>query len=51
MLLNSSYKKLRKLLINDIKKIIKLPDSIFENAIVETIILVSQKDNHENIVL
>ncbi len=39
LLLNSSYKKIRKLLVNNISKIIKLPDNIFINAIVETIII------------
>ncbi|MBN1184212.1 MAG: N-6 DNA methylase [Bacteroidales bacterium] len=44
LLLNSSYKKVRNLLINNLSKIIKLPDNIFINAIVETIIIQAQKD-------
>lgn len=38
LLINSSYKKVRKLLINNINKIIKLPDNVFINATVETMI-------------
>jgi len=39
MLLNSSYKLLRKQIIDDLIQIIKLPDGIFKEAIVETIII------------
>ena len=39
MLLNSSYKKLRKLIIDNLIQVIKLPDGIFKEAIVETIII------------
>jgi hypothetical protein len=39
MLLNSSYKKLRKIIINNLLQVIKLPDKIFKEAIVETIII------------
>lgn len=39
MLLNSSYKKLRKLILNNLVQVIKLPDGIFKEAIVETIII------------
>ncbi|MCW5886455.1 MAG: N-6 DNA methylase [Candidatus Kapabacteria bacterium] len=39
LLINDSYAKIRKHIINDLRQLIKLPDSIFENAIVETIIL------------
>ena len=38
ILMNSSYKKIRKLLLEKLDFIIKLPDNIFSNAIVETII-------------
>ena len=38
MLVNSSYFELRKYIINDLNKIIKLPDDVFEDAKVETII-------------
>lgn len=43
LLLNSSYKKIRKHIINGIDKIIKLPDNVFINAIVETIIFEAKK--------
>lgn len=43
MLVNESYEKLRVLLINGVEKIIKLPDSVFDNVTVETIILISRK--------
>lgn len=38
ILMNSSYLPLRKLIVNDIIEIVKLPDNIFDEAIVETII-------------
>ncbi len=38
ILMNSSYKKIRKLILDKLDFIIKLPDNIFSNAIVETII-------------
>ena len=38
ILMNSSYLELRKLIVDDLDEIIKLPDNIFEEAIVETII-------------
>jgi len=43
MLLNSSYTKLRKLIIDDLFDLIKLPDNVFEAAKVETIIYSLQK--------
>ncbi|MGN6637696.1 MAG: Eco57I restriction-modification methylase domain-containing protein [Mucilaginibacter sp.] len=39
ILVNESYKKIRNLIIDHVKKLIKLPDSIFKEAIVETILL------------
>ncbi len=39
MLLNSSYKKLRKLTLDRLLKVIKLPDGVFKEASVETIII------------
>lgn len=39
MLINESYRKIRKFIVDGVEKIIKLPDSIFEKAIVETIII------------
>lgn len=39
ILVNESYKKIRKLLVGGVEKIIKLPDSVFETATVETILL------------
>jgi adenine-specific DNA-methyltransferase len=50
LLLNDSYFKIRKLILNDVQQIIKLPDSIFENAVVETIILLLNKDNKSEFV-
>lgn len=44
MLVNSSYLKLRELIISDITTIIKLPDNIFEAATVETIIFLLAKN-------
>ena len=46
MLMNSSYQKLRKLLIDDLTEIIKLPDNVFEDAAVETIIFIVNKNNN-----
>ena len=43
ILVNSSYKKIRKLLIDDMTRVVKLPDAVFEDATVETIIFEFQK--------
>ena len=43
MLLNSSYTKLRKLIVDDLYDIVKLPDDVFEAAKVETIIYAVRK--------
>ncbi len=43
ILVNSSYSKIRNLLINDITTIIKLPDDVFPDAKVETIIFEFRK--------
>ncbi len=43
MLVNSSYKKLRELLISPLTQIIKLPDDVFPDAKVETMIFVLRK--------
>ncbi|MBT4783937.1 MAG: N-6 DNA methylase [Candidatus Marinimicrobia bacterium] len=51
ILMNSSYLKIRSHLINDIAKIIKLPDNIFTNAVVETILLFIKKSSMSNSVL
>lgn len=51
ILINSSYQKIRERLINGTKKIIKLPDAIFENAIVETIIFQFANSSNEKFVL
>ncbi|WP_346856870.1 TaqI-like C-terminal specificity domain-containing protein [uncultured Draconibacterium sp.] len=50
ILLNSSYKKTRGLLVDNIKTIVKLPDNIFENAFVETITFVASKRDNEKLV-
>jgi hypothetical protein len=50
ILINESYKKIRKYIVNGVEKIIKLPDSVFENATVETIILMTRlKSYNKNI--
>ncbi len=46
ILVNSSYTKIRKLLMDHITSIIKLPDGVFEDAIVETIIFEFRKDSN-----
>lgn len=43
ILIGSSYKKIRHLIIDHVKLLIKLPDNIFEKAIVETIIIQAGK--------
>jgi len=45
ILYNESYKKIRELLLENVtlKKIVKLPDNVFQNVKVETIILIYQK--------
>ena len=48
MLVNESYKKIRKHLIDGVQMIIKLPDSVFESATVETIILQTTKKSKSN---
>jgi type I restriction-modification system DNA methylase subunit len=47
ILVNSSYTKIRKLLLDDMTRIIKLPDDVFEDATVETIIFEFRK-NYSN---
>lgn len=50
LLVNDSYIKTRQLIIDNLVQVIKLPDSIFEKAIVETIIiLLSQKTSNKYI--
>ena len=44
ILVNSSYTKIRKLLIDDMTTIVKLPDHVFEDATVETIIFEFRKN-------
>jgi len=48
LLMNSSYLELRKLIENKIENIIKLPDNIFDEAIVETIIIILNKNSIKN---
>ena len=43
ILVNSSYTKIRKMLLDDMTTIIKLPDDVFEDATVETIIFEFRK--------
>ncbi|MCA1763432.1 MAG: N-6 DNA methylase, partial [Flavobacteriales bacterium] len=46
ILVNSSYRKIRALLLKDVTSIVKLPDHVFKDAIVETIIFELKK--HSN---
>ena len=48
ILVNSSYTKIRKMLLDDITSIIKLPDDVFEDATVETIIFELRKESSVN---
>lgn len=48
MLMNSSYTKLRKLIIPYLHSIIKLPDDVFLDAKVETIIFIVDKNQKSN---
>ena len=48
MLQNASYTKLRKLLVDDLYDLIKLPDDVFEAATVETIIFAVKKECKTN---
>ncbi len=48
ILINSSYTKIRKMLVSAMTKIIKLPDDVFEDATVETIIFQFQKNSNIN---
>lgn len=43
LLMNSSYEKIRSLIISGVYQLIKLPDSIFQNASVETMIFLANK--------
>jgi len=50
ILVNSSYTKIRKFLIDDMTTIVKLPDGTFVDAVVETIIFEFRKgSNQENV--
>jgi len=51
ILMNSSYERLRHSIVDEVEKIIKLPDSIFENAIVETILLFIKRNSISPFVL
>jgi len=50
ILVNSSYTKIRKLLIDHMTTIVKLPDGVFKDAIVETIIFELRKNNNEQFI-
>lgn len=51
ILINESYKKIRKHIVDGIERIIKLPDSVFDSATVETIILLSTKKSSSDNIL
>ncbi|MDC1449115.1 BREX-1 system adenine-specific DNA-methyltransferase PglX, partial [Flavobacteriaceae bacterium] len=48
ILVSSSYTKIRKMLLDDMTTIIKLPDDVFEDATVETIIFEFRKKSSAN---
>ena len=48
MLMNSSYKRLRELIIEEVNQIVKLPDNVFKDAIVETILLFFSKQKNQS---
>ena len=48
LLMNESYSKSRKMLVDYVDIIIKLPDCVFEQAIVETIIILIKSINNKN---
>ncbi len=48
ILINESYFKIRKKIIHAVDTIIKLPDTVFEAATVETIILLLKQNNNNN---
>jgi hypothetical protein len=50
MLLNSSYKKLRQIIIEGLLLVVKLPDNVFKEAIVETIIIQIGKQKGSDLV-
>ncbi|HUS02303.1 MAG TPA: N-6 DNA methylase [Chitinophagaceae bacterium] len=50
MLINSSYKKLRYLIYEYLRELVKLPDNTFTEAKVETIIFVLKKNNTEKLI-
>lgn len=48
LLMNESYSKLRRMVVDYVDKLIKLPDSVFVQAIVETIIILIKSINKNN---
>lgn len=50
ILINSSYTLIRKMLIDDMTSIVKLPDDVFEDAKVETIIFELRKNSNQGLV-
>lgn len=51
ILINESYRKIRKYIINGVERIIKLPDTVFESASVETIIIFIKKESKNKNIL
>lgn len=45
LLVNDSYQKIREFILNDLGRIVKLPDSVFTTATVETMLLFLSKGN------
>ena len=48
LLMNESYSVLREMIVDAVDKIIKLPDSVFIQAVVETIIILIKNSNKES---
>ncbi len=48
LLMNESYSKSRRMLVDYVDKLIKLPDSVFVQAIVETIIILIRSKNYNH---
>ena len=45
LLVNESYSKVRELILDDVTALVKLPDGVFENAIVETMLLFVRRNS------
>lgn len=50
LLVNDSYQKIREHILGDLTRIVKLPDSVFKEATVETMLLFISKSQYQNFV-